>query len=78
MKNNHTFISFLVLGAAALTACTTAPQIAQEAPPSKPDVAYNECLRENMAVSIAWEAIEKMCREKASGPTSLLPGEPQK
>ncbi len=47
--------------------------------PSKTDPieqAYQECLQENMAVSMAWEAIEQMCRDQVSRPTGLLPDQP--
>ena len=29
------------------------------------DCVYHDCLRENMAAAMAWEAIEEMCRQRA-------------
>lgn len=46
----------------ALVACasTSAADPAREA-------VYRQCLADNMAVAMAWEAIEQSCRERTSG-----------
>ncbi len=44
----------------ALAACATEQDAAREA-------AYQQCLEDNMAVAMAWEAIEEMCRKRTSG-----------
>jgi len=49
----------------ALAACATPAQDARQA-------AYQQCLEDNMAVAMAWEAIEEMCRERTSGEDTPL------
>ena len=44
----------------ALASCATPDDGARQG-------AYQQCLEDSMAVAMAWEAIEEMCRERTSG-----------
>jgi PBP1b-binding outer membrane lipoprotein LpoB len=68
--------AFLALTAFALAACASTPQPDAEA--AAREAAYQQCLQENMAIAMAWEAIETMCRERTSAdsdPLDLKPPE---
>lgn len=58
---------FLLAAIAALAACASRPDAAPNADTAAQEAAYQQCLRDNMAVAMAWEAIEEMCRERTSG-----------
>jgi hypothetical protein len=37
------------------------------------EAAYQQCLKDSMAVAMAWEAIEEMCRERTDADDPLKP-----
>lgn len=53
--------------ALALAACTTAA----EKDAAAREAAYRQCLKDSMAVAMAWEAIEAMCRNRAGTEDAL-------
>lgn len=50
---------------AATAACATHERTAREA-------AYQQCLEDNMAAAMAWEAIEQSCRERVNADDNPL------
>lgn len=63
-------------GFVLLSACATAPE--DDAAAQARDAAYQQCLEDSMAVAMAWEAIEEMCRERTEAegdPLDLRPYE---
>lgn len=46
----------------ALAACASSSAADQAR-----EAAYQQCLEDNMAVAMAWKAIEQSCRERTSG-----------
>lgn len=63
--NRKSFARLSPAAALALAACATPGHDARQA-------AYQQCLEDNMAVAMAWEAIEEMCRERTSGEDTPL------
>ena len=57
----------LLAAIAALAACASRPDAKPEADTAAQEAAYQQCLQDNMAVAMAWEAVEEMCRERTSG-----------
>jgi hypothetical protein len=57
---------FPLIALASLGCATDAPRDASEDAATR-EAAYQQCLRDNMAVAMAWEAIEARCREETGG-----------
>ena len=68
----------LMAGVAALAACacTSAPadvvETENDLTPEQ-QIAYEKCLKDNMAVAVAWEIIEARCLEEAQGEAWIDP-----
>ncbi len=72
--------SIIVLAAmAASSACSSTDQGANDNGwTAEQQAAYDQCLQDNMAVSVAWEMIEQSCRDEVDGkkgPADLLSGD---
>ena len=53
---------------AILTAgCASADQAPAEEWTTEDEAAYQQCLKDNMAASVAWEMIEQSCRDQVEG-----------
>lgn len=64
MRGDHRLrlAALSTLAAFSLAACASRP----DADAVQHEAAYRQCLEDNMAAAMAWEAIERMCRERTS------------
>lgn len=69
-------LSPVAAGFVMLAACATTEAPAEDAEAQAREAAYQQCLHDSMAVAMAWEAIEEMCRERTEAdgdPLDLRP-----
>ncbi|HXI86059.1 MAG TPA: hypothetical protein VNH64_01265 [Parvularculaceae bacterium] len=67
--------SLAAVGFNLLSACASAPAPEDSAAQTR-EAAYQQCLKDSMAVAMAWEAIEAMCRKNSEAdgdPLNLRP-----